>query len=110
MKYSTKQISTVVISIVIMLMMFAIFVLLFNESQKDKVSYIYDDVNTCVWEQGVITSATEAFDMDLETVEINADEEERYLEDASENGDCIARMGDTAGFYALQLNEQYRQQ
>lgn len=93
-----------------MLMLFGIFVLFFNDSQASKRTFIIDDVNRCVWEQNVITGATEALDLDLQTVDVNIEDVEGFLLEAAESGKCVAEVGDSAGFYATQLNEQFTQQ
>ena len=105
-----KDVSTVIISFVIMLMLFAIFVLFFNDSQEEKIQYIFDDANTCEWDSDVIISSTEAFDDNLEIVEVRVEAEGSYRNNASASGYCAVRVGDTAGSYATQLNEQYERQ
>ncbi len=109
MKFSTKQITTYIISFVIMLMCFAIFVLFFNDSQKETVTYIVDEANTCTWEQDVIIASTEVFG-ELKTIEVEANKEASYLLRASTNGECTAKLDSDIGNYDTQLNNQYRQQ
>ncbi len=110
MKFTTKQVTTGVISVAIMLMCFAIFVLWYNDSKIERVTYIVDDINSCQWEQYVVTATTEAYDDELTTVEVDADVEQIFLTNAATNGECVAKLGDVSGSYASQLNAQYENQ
>ena len=105
-KYSAKQVSTLIISTAIMLMLFGIFVLVYDNSKQDRVTYIVDEINNCTWERGVITESTEAFG-ELRTIEVQRAEEQSFLANAAADGECIVRLGDVAGSYATQLNRQY---
>ena len=87
-------------------MLFGIFVLVY-EDQQDNYTYIIDDINTCTWESGVVVSASEAFDTELETRMVDPDVEDDFLAEAADTNLCTAKEGDTSGFYAPQLNKQF---
>lgn len=109
MKLSKKQISTGIMSTVIMLMLFAIFTLVFDNQQTGKISYLVDDINVCTWEEGVIISTTEAFGP-LRVHEVDVDDDALFLESAERGNKCVAKLGDNSGSYANSLNTQYQNQ
>ena len=105
----TKQITTVIFSLAIVGMLFAIFVLFYNSSQEETVTYLVDEINSCGWEDGVVVSSTEAAGP-ITTVSVDPLEEQQYLDQAEANGTCTAKLGSDAGAYAAQLNQTYELQ
>ena len=101
----TKRVTTIIISFVIVAMLFAIFVLIFN-SQKDDITYIVDQ-NRCAWEQGVIVERTTEVGLMLTTEDVAPEDEEEYLAQAEAESRCVVRLGDDRGSFARQLNEEY---
>jgi hypothetical protein len=105
----TKQVTTIVFSLAIVGMLFGIFVLVFNDNQKERVRYIVDGANTCDWEQEVIVSSTEVSG-DLEIFEIEAANEQAFIIQSAADKACVARLGEMRGSYATELNVRYENQ
>ena len=104
----TKQITTVIISTVIMLMLFGIFVLFYN-SREETITYLVEQ-NECAWSQGVIIERLTEANFPIETTEVALSEEETYLANAEANNECTAKLGDSQGAYATEVNRAYANQ
>lgn len=107
-RFNRKEISTAIIALFITLMLFAIFVMVYDRVQANRVSYIVDSANSCAWAVDVIIGRTTNNDAELEIVRINKSESSDYIVDAVTNEKCTVRLGDEQGSFAQQLNEEYQ--
>lgn len=108
MRITAKQVTTIVVSTVIMLMLFAIFVLFYNSQQND-LTYLVDDANICEWQDGVIVSSTEVASS-VRSVSVDPADEASYLTEAAANGTCTGKQGSQQGAFDTQINAQFENQ